>query len=81
MVRGTDLNVFSESGRVVVTGGLCISKSFKDRICCQDLSFDFTGLVEGKLGLDLGFRVWRIDRSKISHDEFGLINVNTRSSR
>ena len=81
MLDGTDLNVFSESGRVVVTGGLCISEGFKDRICCEDLSFDFTRLVKGKLGLGFGFRIWRIDGSQISHDEFRLISVSTRPSR
>lgn len=77
----TDLNIFSESGGVVVTRRLCVSEGFKDRICCQDLPFDFTRLVEGEFSLGLGFRIWWIDRGKVSHDEFRLIKVSTRSSR
>ena len=45
MVRGTDLDVFSESGRVVVTGGLCITERFEDGVGREDLTLDLGRVV------------------------------------
>ena len=68
----TDLDVFSKTGRVIVSCGFGIPKSFEDGIGCEDLSFDLTRVIKRKLGFRLGISIGRVNGGKIAHDEFGL---------